>query len=160
MKIDKNCEFCSKKFKADIKELNRGNAKYCSLSCAAKNKNKNTSVYKLNCKNCSNEFSSKVKNAKYCSKKCKSVSYYNNSKSEEFSMKTFNKVLANLPCEICGWDKTTRDNHHIIPVSEGGKNTLNNLIVLCPNCHRMTHKNLISKECILDALSKRTISSP
>ena len=28
------CKQCNKEFYADIKELNRGNAQFCSLSCA------------------------------------------------------------------------------------------------------------------------------
>jgi len=29
--------------------------------------------------------------------------------------------------------------HHIIPLSEGGDDTVENSIALCPNCHRMAH---------------------
>ena len=36
-KISKICTTCNKPFEADSREHNRGNAKYCSLSCAAKN---------------------------------------------------------------------------------------------------------------------------
>lgn len=31
------------------------------------------------------------------------------------------------------------ETHHVIPLSEGGKDTLNNVIALCPNCHRKRH---------------------
>jgi 5-methylcytosine-specific restriction endonuclease McrA len=30
--------------------------------------------------------------------------------------------------------------HHIIPVSEGGNNEMDNLVVLCPNCHAVVHR--------------------
>lgn len=46
----------------------------------------------------------------------------------------------NIPCEVCGWQKTTCDRHHIIPLSDGGKDKIKNVIVLCPNCHRLAHE--------------------
>lgn len=42
-------------------------------------------------------------------------------------------------CSVCGWDKARCDVHHIVPVSEGGKNIISNGLVLCPNCHREHH---------------------
>lgn len=46
-------------------------------------------------------------------------------------------------CEICGWDKARCDVHHRIPKSVGGLHTLQNAIVLCPNCHRETHNEMV-----------------
>lgn len=57
-----------------------------------------------------------------------------------------------LNCEICGFDfykiygvigKDFIECHHIIPVSEYGSNTkttLENLALVCSNCHRMLHR--------------------
>jgi 5-methylcytosine-specific restriction endonuclease McrA len=42
-------------------------------------------------------------------------------------------------CENCGWDRAKCDVHHILPKSRGGKNTIDNARVLCPNCHREHH---------------------
>lgn len=64
------------------------------------------------------------------------------------------------PCAICGWNKASCDVHHIIPVSNGGKNEITNLITLCPNCHRMVHRNLISEEKLKKFRESWTISSP
>jgi len=36
--------------------------------------------------------------------------------------------------------------HHLDQVSDGGENTPENLIALCPNCHSLHHKRLIPKE--------------
>jgi hypothetical protein len=39
-------------------------------------------------------------------------------------------------CQICGGCKTNLHAHHIIPLSEGGEDSLNNLITVCEDCHR------------------------
>nr|WP_257145970.1 HNH endonuclease [Bacillus thuringiensis] len=57
-----------------------------------------------------------------------------------------------LFCEICGFDfhktygelgKDFIKGHHIIPVSqlkEGEKTRLEDIIMVCSNCHRMLHR--------------------
>jgi 5-methylcytosine-specific restriction endonuclease McrA len=47
-------------------------------------------------------------------------------------------------CMRCGWNLAVCDAHHITPRSSGGQNTLDNGIILCPNCHRLANLNLIS----------------
>lgn len=42
----------------------------------------------------------------------------------------------------------------------GGKNEITNLITLCPNCHRMVHRNLISEEKLKKFRESWTIFSP
>lgn len=51
-------------------------------------------------------------------------------------------------CEICGENAPfyTRNGnepylevHHIIPLSKGGDDTLENVVAICPNCHRKEH---------------------
>lgn len=44
-------------------------------------------------------------------------------------------------CHECGWDKGSCEAHHRKPRSEGGKSTLRNAIILCPNCHSLKHIN-------------------
>jgi len=39
-------------------------------------------------------------------------------------------------CELCGYNAVI-DTHHIIPKKMGGPHEINNLIVLCPNCHAL-----------------------
>jgi predicted HNH restriction endonuclease len=58
----------------------------------------------------------------------------------------------NLPCEICGFSFKVRygeigdkfiEAHHILPISELTEeieNNLNDLILVCANCHKMIHK--------------------
>jgi len=43
-------------------------------------------------------------------------------------------------CQECGWDEGSCDAHHIISASKGGRNTINNGKVICPNCHSLIHR--------------------
>ena len=52
-------------------------------------------------------------------------------------------------CEVCGWVPSGRwwkhpidglEMHHIVPVSAGGTDDLDNLIAICANCHRLAHR--------------------
>lgn len=49
------------------------------------------------------------------------------------------------------WNKATCDMHHILPKKYGGTDDNSNLVILCPNCHRMVHNhsNEITKEMLL-----------
>ena len=47
-------------------------------------------------------------------------------------------------CEVCGWSYSPCDVHHIIERNRGGKNTIENSLVLCPNHHRTAHTQEIS----------------
>ena len=57
------------------------------------------------------------------------------------------KRRANGKCQLCGNpapfnDKNGKpylESHHIIWLSEGGPDTLENTAALCPNCHRKMH---------------------
>ena len=58
------------------------------------------------------------------------------------------KTKANGICQDCGQqapfiNKQTNEpfleTHHIIPLADGGDDTIENTIALCPNCHRKRH---------------------
>ena len=65
--------------------------------------------------------------------------------------------LYGYSCAICGWNLPNItpngviqhqggcDLHHITPYREGGSNDSNNLILLCPNCHKMADNEVISR---------------
>jgi len=45
-------------------------------------------------------------------------------------------------CEVCGWycgGLSVLDAHHIVSRQAGGSNSVENLVVLCPNHHRLAH---------------------
>lgn len=151
--ISKVCIECNNSFQASSKEVDRGNAKFCSLSCVAKyfNKHKSLNLKNFTCKECSLEFQSASNEARYCSQKCKNR-FFSRKRKRRYDIPTNS-------CEICGWNKCTCDVHHIQSISSNGTNDKTNLISLCPNCHRMANFNLISKGCLIQTISKRTIPS-
>lgn len=58
------------------------------------------------------------------------------------------KARANHKCEYCGQETFKDDQnedylevHHIVFLSEGGKDQKDNLIALCPTCHRRAHSS-------------------
>lgn len=43
-------------------------------------------------------------------------------------------------CEICGFNyRPVLQIHHIVPISEFGNNRADNIICVCPNCHKTLH---------------------
>lgn len=157
MKTEKNCKNCNKLFLTDTRELSRGTRKgkpqglFCSRTCSAIFSNKNRSLNTLICIHCSSSFTSVSKITKFCSDICCIKHRKNIANSEQIVRKStliarVNKSLKSgtSKCFICDWDKTVCDIHHIIPKSKGGSDDFSNITVLCPNCHRLAHKNLIS----------------
>jgi len=59
----------------------------------------------------------------------------------ECSKRTKMKIISrlNAKCSLCGWCESSCDLHHIIPKKENGNGKNNNLILVCPNCHRILH---------------------
>jgi hypothetical protein len=49
-------------------------------------------------------------------------------------------------CEICGWDKAECDVHRVIYGCDGGEYVSDNVLTLCPNCHRLMHRGLLKNE--------------
>ena len=159
MIVQKECLFCKQLFDADSREVKRGNAKYCSISCKCSHKNIIRPMKKCTCIYCNNIFESKSTKAKYCSSTCKSKHYRQLMSTEQAGTRKLQNILLTFSCENCKWQEGPRDVHHILPVSEGGKNELSNLITLCPNCHRLAHRNLFSKDKLIQLVNLRTISS-
>lgn len=93
------------------------------------------------CKHCEKEFlDSPSKNRIYCSKKCV------NKETKQTFIPTYNTVRKQMlrrnminECQKCGYNKYPEilGVHHI---DKNPKNNgLDNLIVLCPNCHSLEH---------------------
>lgn len=157
--IIKNCKECNTEFECSKKEHQRGNGEFCSLSCVAKHTNKNRPVHNKICKHCGTHYESTNKSSKYCSALCKAKNYRARRNNGTRNERAMLETIRELPCVICGWQEAPRDVHHIIPVSQGGKNDPSNLVTLCPNHHRMAHYNFISEDSLRKAVESRTISS-
>lgn len=100
-KTEKKCNYCGKVFLAENKEINRRNAKYCSLSCAAKAEK--TKQFELICKHCGKLFIGYHATAKYCSLSCKQKHYRAQQKVDNTKdMKYYYKIFEYIPCELCG----------------------------------------------------------
>lgn len=76
------------------------------------------------------------------------------SKIIPLAKKEFRKQHGFLFCEICNFNSGNErkygdsiiEGHHLIPVSEivdSMVNTINNIALLCPNCHQMIHRYMI-----------------
>ena len=65
----------------------------------------------------------------------------------ELSKRTISKIITRLkiPCSNCGFDKVSGDLHHIVPRHLGGTDDHFNLAHLCPNCHRLADRGLLTK---------------
>lgn len=96
---------------------------------------------KYNCKNCNKGFDKPILKYRYtsfCSHSCYLVDYYRRFPKkfiQHFSNKWFNKK-ENLKCCICGFDRAF-DFAHLKWRKDGGRWTKKNLIILCPNHHRL-----------------------
>lgn len=119
------------------------------------------------CKVCGKEFETKSNRAIYCSDKCKRAAIREKEKptlikrAKDMS-RDKNKVysLYQCKCAICGWQISENlvirkgkalpsygcEIHHIVPVSEGGSGELDNLIMLCPNCHKKADYGVITRD--------------
>jgi|GEM_PF-563569 len=63
---------------------------------------------------------------------------------------------ADQECEWCGERTDSPEVHHIEPRSEGGANDYDNLIALCPKCHRKADKGGISKTKLRGKVSRQS----
>ena len=105
------------------------------------------------CIKCGTNITWRGSKAKYC-KKCarQNVSESQLKLIKEHnarSLKYKNKILYlyDRKCAICKWSLGGVGNkpsngleiHHVRPVTQGGEDNIENLILLCPNCHKMAH---------------------
>lgn len=82
----------------------------------------------------------------------------------EISSRTVQKIIAraNLKCSLCNWNEATGDIHHIVETNQGGTDSMDNLIYLCPNCHRCVHQlgeKFKTKEELLQLSLSKTFSN-
>lgn len=102
------------------------------------------------------------------------VQFYLQSKNKQsknekrnFVKKNREKILEyqGSECYVCKLDHAPMlEIHHILPLKDGGDNSLDNLVPLCPNCHRLAHiskdknKNSDTQNWMLENLSVKAYS--
>ena len=148
------CNCCSKTFVALISE----NRKYCSSTCAAKVNNQNVSRRKTitkKCIECGDLIS--PNNKDFCSRKCRTINkekhyfiniekgvyVFNTKQTEEKWVKKYLIKKHGEKCIKCGWcEKHLITNNIPIQMNHidgnSDNNKLNNVELLCPNCHSLT----------------------
>jgi len=147
-----NCLICNKEFFT----VPSSSQKFCcSAKCSAIRRTKTPFV--KTCKYCSKLFNTKILKAKYCSKRCSSkdrVCCRSLIKKTIKNRKTLRSEKGNI-CNRCGWkvEPEILELHHIDINTKN--NSIQNLELLCPNCHSLDH--YLSKDGQFSSLKK---SSP
>lgn len=161
--ISKNCLNCNSEFIADKREHNRGNAKFCTISCATKfnaqkryeQKNK-PNVY---CSHCQKPFYknlSQKKNSKsglfFCCREHKDLSqkiggikeiqpaHYGTAEIIDYRQLAFDNL--EHKCVSCGYNKHSKVLHVHHKDHNRANNALFNLEFRCPTCHTEHHLGL------------------
>lgn len=149
------CQFCQKEFLADKREINRGNAKFCSRSCSSKRTKPQTpNTYCAFCGQSFYRMPSKKTSAKhgifFCSRSHKDLaqrmggikdiqpSHYGSTLN---NYRTIAKRNFPETCSKCGYSKVPEilEVHH--KNHDRKDNSIDNLCYLCPNCHQEHHFN-------------------
>ena len=73
------------------------------------------------------------------------------------------KERAEGKCDLCGktapfldvYGHPFLEEHHVDWLANGGEDTIENAVALCPNCHRMMH--ILNRECDVEKLRNRLI---
>jgi hypothetical protein len=154
-----NCLFCSKEFSPPQRDVNRGFGKFCSRSCGSRGaRRKPRKTIELFCTFCKNIFVrpiNKVHNTKsglyFCSRICKNSAQSLKGGCKEIWPSHYGTgkifygyrrvAFSYYPhkCNRCGYFEIEEilRVHHIDRNRKNGD--INNLEILCPNCHEIEH---------------------
>lgn len=149
----RNCPICHRVFQPELKEVKRGNGRFCSRSCGLKNRRK-PKIPNETCAWCSRRFylqASHRYNSKsglfFCCRECKDKAqcigglseimppHYGS--KEAYRRRAFEYYAHK--CDSCSYDEVVEvlEVHHID--EDRSNNHLSNLVILCPTCHRIAH---------------------
>lgn len=163
-KILKNCLNCNKEFYTEQRYIDRGHGKYCSQRCSSTYYQNSLPKKKPNCicavcKTAIYKNASEKENSKsglfFCNRKCKEKGqslnfglkeiqpkHYGTAKKDDvyhYRRIAFN-AYDKTKCSLCGYSS----HPEILVVHHKDKNRMNdsvdNLQVLCPNCHEIVHR--------------------
>lgn len=158
-KFFKNCEICSTQFEFIASRVDK--AKYCSRKCYYKGMHFK-SLENRTCRFCNKNFKIKKSSKNiYCSRSCMGIDRRNIPNQLTNVRKWFQISGLIKKCESCGYDK----NLDILGIHHKNHNhfdnRLENLAVLCANCHSIQHKKHIvhgGDMTLIKGYSKKSIS--
>ena len=151
--VVRNCATCQKPFNAPVKEINRGNGRYCSIPCGRHHVRPiKTHEPNVACAYCNTPFWRRASNMSgsksglyFCCREHKDAAqriggieaiqpdHYGTTLKDyrDIAFRNLTKI-----CNRCGYDKFVvvhhKDRNH-------SNNDLSNLEILCPNCHALEH---------------------
>lgn len=158
----KTCNHCQTQFEASNKEINRGNAKYCSKTCSwAAKRGQIKTTPNVSCAICNKKFYRSPNNQKksksgflFCSRICKDTAQkvnrpysipaiqptnYGKGNTHSETYRTLCFEHHSKSCSRCGYNKYPeiivvhhKDRNH-------SNNDISNLEPLCPTCHEEEH---------------------
>lgn len=161
--ITQNCETCKNFFEAPLKEVKRGNAKYCSKICSNEGvkkkqilRNSIKNQPNVECSYCKKKFYKNLHRQKFsksglffCCREHKDLAQTlafglkeiqpTHFGSGESSYREIAFRSKERKCERCSYNKHPEilEVHHQDRNREN--NTIENLLILCPNCHMEEH---------------------
>ena len=154
--IIKNCEACLKRFTASLSEHNRGNGRFCSLTCSTTHHNRiRKEAKELNCvcslPECGTSFYrtiAKMKGAKatglqFCSRVCKNKAHRTGGSIQPKHYGSHKPTYYKKQCELCNKDFET--------IKPKGR--------FCSNACSSNHKNKIARQFRSDFRNYRLDSS-
>lgn len=139
----RNCKVCGRLYRND-------NSLFCSEECISKNTPK--PIHNVDCINCGDTVQTKNPNRKFCSNECcanhKNKKRFRQIESGNINLPTraYKKYLIykhSEKCMECGWCEVNKTSN-TIPIElehidgDSSNNKLDNLKLLCPNCHSLT----------------------
>jgi 5-methylcytosine-specific restriction endonuclease McrA len=140
------CKICGKAIYRRPADIERSEGKvYCSLACFGKSCRTNK-----HCPICGKELVN-AKSNKTCSRACANIkrsgikykqptSQQKDRAKETRAIKKRLISLRGAKCQRCDYsDANILVVHHIIRRSDGGSNDIENLELICPNCHAEVH---------------------
>ena len=154
--IQRRCETCKELFQAPVKEINRGNGRYCSIDCGKRRiRIPKIREHNTTCAYCSISFWSRNLNKGtsksgllFCCREHKDLAQriggieaiqplrYRGKIEPSYTYHEFAVRNHGNKCNRCGYDEFVIVHHKD---RDRKNNSLENLEVLCPNCHALEH---------------------
>jgi len=169
LRVRVRCEGCGREFEKKRSQLRVSEHHFCSRACANRAHSRalkeDSARYQAGraaivCRGCGKTFHAsphRAAKARFCSKACLFLHRFSPQGGDApgapgaFISNNLTTARENArqflgrKCLVCGFDACV-ETHHILSRRDRGTNRIENLIVLCPNHHKMAHLGLIAPE--------------